>query len=62
MTWSGFLLPEGAGWMSHQLTIIIYEMTYAICRLQPNAAAPVWAAGERIFVDYQNGKRAVDRM
>jgi hypothetical protein len=49
MTWSGFLLPEGAGWMSHQLTIIIYEMTYAICRLQPNAAAPVWAAGERFL-------------
>ena len=35
--------------MSHQLTIVIYEKKYAICRLEPNEALPVWARGARFL-------------
>jgi uncharacterized protein len=35
--------------MSHQLTIIIYEKMYAVCRLEPEAAVPAWATGERFL-------------
>jgi hypothetical protein len=35
--------------MSHQLTIIIYEKMYAVCRLEPNAAVPEWAGGGRFL-------------
>ena len=35
--------------MSHQLTIVIYEKKYAICRLEPNDAVPVWARGARFL-------------
>src|ERR1700747_3655700 len=35
--------------MSHQLTIVIYEKTYAICRLEPDAPIPEWAAGFRFL-------------
>ncbi len=31
--------------MSHQLTIVIYEKMYAVCRLEPQAAVPAWAEG-----------------
>ena len=35
--------------MSHQLTIVIYEMKYAICRLEPDASVPAWAEGGRFL-------------
>src|SRR5947208_12412699 len=35
--------------MSHRLTIVIYEKKYAICRLEPNDAVPVWARGARFL-------------
>lgn len=31
--------------MSHQLTITVHPERYAICRLEPGAALPVWAVG-----------------
>ena len=31
--------------MSHQLTIVIYQKMYAVCRLEPEAAVPAWAEG-----------------
>jgi hypothetical protein len=31
--------------MSHQLTIVIYQKMYAVCRLEPDAAVPAWAEG-----------------
>ena len=35
--------------MSHQLTIVVYGKAYAICRLEPSAAVPGWAAGAMFF-------------
>lgn len=35
--------------MSHQLTIAIYPMKYAICRMEPDAPVPEWAAGVRFL-------------
>jgi hypothetical protein len=35
--------------MGHQLTIVIYQKMYAVCRLEPEAAVPAWAEG-REFV------------
>jgi uncharacterized protein len=35
--------------MSHQLTIVTYEKTYAICRLEPDAPVPEWAGGVRFL-------------
>jgi uncharacterized protein len=35
--------------MSHQLTIVIYRKTYAICRLGPDAPIPAWAGGVRFL-------------
>jgi hypothetical protein len=35
--------------MSHQLTIVVYEMIYAICRLAPDAPVPAWAGGVRFL-------------
>jgi hypothetical protein len=35
--------------MSHQLTIVIYEKMYAVCRLEPNAPVPAWARGGRFL-------------
>ncbi len=35
--------------MSHQLTIIIYQKMYAVCRLEPEAAVPAWANGGRFL-------------
>lgn len=31
--------------MSHQLTITVHPEKYAICRLDPGASVPAWAAG-----------------
>jgi uncharacterized protein len=36
--------------MSHQLTIVIYERMYAICRLEPDALVPAWAAGRFLSI------------
>lgn len=33
--------------MSHQLTIAVFEGSYAICRLEPDAAVPQWAGTGR---------------
>ena len=35
--------------MSHQLTIVICGKIYAICRLEPDAPIPEWAAGLRFL-------------
>ena len=35
--------------MNHQLTIVIYPMKYAICRMEPDAPVPEWAAGVRFL-------------
>ena len=35
--------------MSHQLTITVHPEKYAICRLDPGASLPVWAAGTRFL-------------
>jgi hypothetical protein len=35
--------------MSHQLTIVVYGKMYAICRLEPDAPVPTWAAGMRFL-------------
>jgi hypothetical protein len=35
--------------MSHQLTIVIYNKMYAICRLEPSAPVPAWAGGGRFL-------------
>jgi hypothetical protein len=35
--------------MSHQLTIAIYPMKYAICRMEPDVPVPEWAAGVRFL-------------
>jgi hypothetical protein len=35
--------------MSHQLTITVHPEKYAICRLDPAASLPVWAAGTRFL-------------
>jgi hypothetical protein len=35
--------------MSHQLTITVHPEKYAICRLDPGASVPVWAAGARFL-------------
>ena len=35
--------------MSHQLTIIIYEKMYAVCRLEPNTPVPPWAGRGRFL-------------
>lgn len=32
--------------MSHQLTIIVYDKVYAICRLGPDSAVPQWAESQ----------------
>jgi len=31
--------------MSHQLTIVVYQKMYAVCRLEPQAVIPAWADG-----------------
>jgi len=31
--------------MNHQLTIIVFENLYAVCRLEPDERIPSWAAG-----------------
>lgn len=35
--------------MSHQLTITVHPEYYAICRLEPDAELPSWAAGARFL-------------
>lgn len=35
--------------MSHQLTITVHNEKYAICRLDPGASVPAWAAGARFL-------------
>jgi hypothetical protein len=35
--------------MSHQLTIVVYQEIYGICRLEPDEAVPEWAQGARFL-------------
>ncbi|HXT25561.1 MAG TPA: ACT domain-containing protein [Candidatus Eisenbacteria bacterium] len=35
--------------MSHQLTITVHPESYAICRLNPDAAVPAWAGGAALL-------------
>jgi uncharacterized protein len=35
--------------MNHQLTIIVFENLYAVCRLEPDERIPSWAAGARFL-------------
>jgi hypothetical protein len=35
--------------MNHQLTITVHPELYAICRLEPEAEVPAWAAGKTFF-------------
>ena len=35
--------------MDHQLTIVVYQEIYGICRLEPDVPAPEWALGARFL-------------
>jgi len=35
--------------MDHQLTIVVYQEIYGICRLEPDVPVPEWALGARFL-------------
>lgn len=42
--------------MNHQLTITVHPELYAICRLEPQAGVPQWAAGGTSFLTISRTK------
>jgi len=52
--WRSCEIPGQSGlasWrpVSHQLTITVHPESYAICRLNPDAAVPAWAGGAALL-------------